>query len=235
MGRSYVKGCLLFLAVMATAWCKAQHDTTLRYPGPEDYKNARVFTFVEQNPQFPGGDATLMKFLKDNIKYPDYERLLNIQGKVLLRFVVAEDGSVADVVVTRSVSKGLDEESIRVVKLLPKFKPGTQQGKPVRVYFNLPVVYRLTGEDYFTAGMENLARYDKDFATAVTALRNRDFATAINIFAREARKYNNGNIYDLLWVCYKETGDKKSMCAALKKAIKFGHPEEQGSLERLCW
>jgi len=103
----------------------------------------KIFTFVEQNPQFPGGDGELMKFLQKNIQYPQMERDNDIQGKVLLRFVVMEDGSVADVQVVRAVSPGLDKEAVRVVKMLPKFTPGKQQGKPVRVYFNLPVVFRL--------------------------------------------------------------------------------------------
>ena len=71
------------------------------------------------------------------------ERDNDIQGKVLLRFVVMEDGSVQDVNVVRSVSSGLDKEAVRVVRTLPKFKPGKQQGKAVRVYFNLPVVFKL--------------------------------------------------------------------------------------------
>ena len=103
----------------------------------------KIFTFVEQNPQFPGGDGELMKFLQKNIQYPQMERDNDIQGKVLLRFVVMEDGSVSDVQVIRAVSPGLDKEAVRVVKMLPKFAPGKQQGKPVRVYFNLPVVFRL--------------------------------------------------------------------------------------------
>ena len=103
----------------------------------------KIFSFVEQNPEFPGGDVELIKFLQKNIQYPQMERDNDIQGKVLLRFVVREDGSVSDVTVARSVSPGLDKEAVRVVKLLPKFKPGKQQGKAVPVYFNLPVVFKL--------------------------------------------------------------------------------------------
>ena len=103
----------------------------------------KVFTFVEQPPTFPGGDEELMKFLRKNINYPQMERDNDIQGKVLLRFVVLEDGSVSEVQVLRPVSPGLDKEAMRVVKMLPKFNPGKQQGKAVKVYFNLPVVFRL--------------------------------------------------------------------------------------------
>lgn len=103
----------------------------------------KVFTFVEQMPEFPGGDAELIKFLQKNIVYPQMERDNDIQGKVLIRFVVGEDGSVSDVSVVRGVSSGLDKEAQRVVKMLPKFKPGKQQGKAVKVYYNLPVVFKL--------------------------------------------------------------------------------------------
>jgi protein TonB len=71
------------------------------------------------------------------------ERDNDIQGKVIIKFVVMEDGSVADVTVARGVSPGIDKEAVRVVKMLPKFQPGKQQGKAVRVYFNLPVQFKL--------------------------------------------------------------------------------------------
>ena len=103
----------------------------------------KIFTFVEQPAEFPGGDGELMKFLQKNIQYPQMERDNDIQGKVLLRFVVMEDGAVQDVTVLRGASPGLDKEAVRVVKTLPKFKPGKQQGKAVRVYFNLPVIFKL--------------------------------------------------------------------------------------------
>lgn len=133
--------CLIILLVSLTSGF-AQPDVT---DGPP--ANAQVFTFVEQMPEFPGGDAELIKFLVQNIRYPKYELDHDIQGKVLVKFVVADDGSIRDVTVARGVSPGLDAEAVRVVKMLPKFKPGTQQGKPVSVYFNLPIVFKLAGPD----------------------------------------------------------------------------------------
>jgi TonB family protein len=112
-------------------------------PADSLISNDGKFTFVEQNPEFPGGDAALMAFLATHIKYPVMERDNDIQGKVLLRFAVDEEGAVGDINIVRGVSPGLDSEAVRLVKLLPKFKPGLQQGKPVKVYFNLPVGFRL--------------------------------------------------------------------------------------------
>jgi protein TonB len=103
----------------------------------------KVFQFVEQMPEFPGGDVELMKFIQKNVQYPQMERDNDIQGRVILKFVVMEDGGVSDVSVARSVSPGLDKEAVRVVKMLPKFKPGKQQGKAVRVYYSLPVLFKL--------------------------------------------------------------------------------------------
>src|ERR1043165_2202162 len=104
--------------------------------------SAGVYTFVEINPEYPGGDAGLIKFLQKNVRYPQMERDNNIQGKVLVRFVINEDGSVGDIRVSQPVSPGLDREAIRVVKML-QFQPAIMKGKRVKVYFNLPVVFKL--------------------------------------------------------------------------------------------
>ena len=105
----------------------------------------KVFRSVEQMPQFPGGDAALMKFLSSHINYPPMAAEKNVQGKVTLQFVVEKDGRVGEVNVVRSVDKDLDNEAIRVVKLLPKFTPGRQNGQPVRVWYTLPVSFKLQG------------------------------------------------------------------------------------------
>ena len=105
----------------------------------------KVFQSVEQMPQFPGGDAALMKFLSSHINYPPMAAENNVQGKVVLQFVVEKDGKVGEVKLARSVDKDLDKEAIRVVKLLPKFTPGRQNGQPVRVWYTLPVQFKLQG------------------------------------------------------------------------------------------
>lgn len=107
-------------------------------PPEEDTK---VYTVVEQNPVFPGGDAALLKYVNSHIKYPEIARDQEIQGVVTLRFVVLEDGRVGEVQVVKSLESHCDAEAIRVIKSLPRFTPGKQQGKPVRVWFTLPVRY----------------------------------------------------------------------------------------------
>ena len=103
-----------------------------------------IFQVVEAMPEFPGGTAELMKWLQKNIKYPSIAAENGVQGRVIVQFVVNKDGAIVDPVVLLSVDPYLDKEAIRVVKSMPKWKPGEQRGKPVRVKFTLPVMFKLT-------------------------------------------------------------------------------------------
>jgi protein TonB len=100
-----------------------------------------IYTIVEQNPECPGGDAALMKFLTKNIQYPVLANNDDFCGKILMRFVIDTDGSVINPQIIRSCGPTFDKELLRVINLLPKFKPGYQNGKAVKVYFNLPIVF----------------------------------------------------------------------------------------------
>ena len=109
----------------------------------EPEKEEEIFQVVEAMPEFPGGMAELMKYLQKSIKYPSISQENGVQGRVIVQFVVNKDGSIVDPVVIRSVDPYLDKEALRVVKAMPKWKPGEQRGKTVRVKFTLPVQFRL--------------------------------------------------------------------------------------------
>ena len=102
-----------------------------------------IFQVVEQQPEFPGGMAELMKYLQKNLRYPQICKEQRVQGRVILQFVVNADSTITDVNVIKSVNPHLDEEAVRVVKAMPKWNPGKQRGEPVRVRFTLPVTFRL--------------------------------------------------------------------------------------------
>lgn len=104
---------------------------------------AEIFTVVEEQPGYPGGEEARIAYLQQNIKYPEEAKELGIQGKVFVTFVVEVDGSITDVRVLRGIGGGCDEEAIRVVKSMPKWVPGKQRGVPVRVQFNLPIKFTL--------------------------------------------------------------------------------------------
>ena len=104
-----------------------------------------IYTRVEEFPSFPGGEKAMMQWLSDNIQYPALAHKESIQGRVIVRFVVAEDGSIEDAAVMRSLHPVCDEAALRVVKMMPKWIPGKQDGKPVSVYYTLPIVFKLDG------------------------------------------------------------------------------------------
>ncbi|MBR6601600.1 MAG: TonB family protein [Bacteroidaceae bacterium] len=119
------------------------------YPVPEPKTSSskgdegEVFYIVEQAPEFPGGMGELMKFLQRNVKYPTAAQQAGIQGKVVVEFTVKKDGSVADIKVIRSVNPELDAEAMRVISVMPKWKPGEQRGTPVDARFDLPINFHL--------------------------------------------------------------------------------------------
>lgn len=115
----------------------------IEYDEEEDVEEEEIFMVVEDKPQFPGGEKKLMQFLRDNIEYPERARDNNIQGTVIVKFVVTETGKVAMAEVMRGVHPDLDKEALRVVRSMPSWKPGRQAGKAVKVYYMLPITFRL--------------------------------------------------------------------------------------------
>jgi periplasmic protein TonB len=114
-------------------------------PLTEASKKEEIHTRVEQMPQFGSGERELLEYLAKNIKYPTIARENAIQGTVVIQFVVDKDGSVTEPTVVREVGGGCDEEAIRVIKTMPRWIPGKQQGKPVKVRYTLPVKFKLEG------------------------------------------------------------------------------------------
>lgn len=112
-------------------------------PAPKSEVSTKVFDVVEEMPSFPGGQGALMSYLASNIKYPVVAQENGVQGRVIVSFVVERDGSISDVRVARSVDPSLDREAQRVVKSMPRWKPGKQNGSAVRVKYTVPVVFRL--------------------------------------------------------------------------------------------
>lgn len=103
----------------------------------------QIFTIVEQMPSFPGGEQEMMKFIGSNLRYPVVAQESGIQGRVTVRFVVTKEGNIDQVEVVRGIDPSCDREAMRVVKSMPKWTPGRQNGKSVPVYFTLPILFRL--------------------------------------------------------------------------------------------
>ncbi len=109
----------------------------------EEIVEAEIFKVVEEMPEFPGGSAKLMEYIQKNIKYPMMARESDIQGRVFVNFVVEPDGSISNVAVLRGIGGGCDEEAVRVVNSMPKWKPGKQRGSAVRCAYTVPIIFKL--------------------------------------------------------------------------------------------
>ena len=118
-------------------------SVTVKADRSEKETERKVFDVVEQMPAYPGGLAELMKYLSMNVHYPEAAEKAGTQGRVLVKFIVEEDGTISDAKVVRKVSDELDAEALRVVSAMPKWTPGRQNGQPVRVNYTMPVTFRL--------------------------------------------------------------------------------------------
>ncbi len=124
-----------------------QEQVVVKEPEPEvKPKEEEIFVAVEQMAEFPGGQAALMKWLSQNIRYPEAAQQNDIQGRVVVKFVVEKDGSIGQATIAKGVDKDLDREALRVVKKMPKWQPGKNNGVAVRSYFNLPVIFKLQNQ-----------------------------------------------------------------------------------------
>ena len=121
---------------------ESSEDTKSQNLSADDYHDG-VFELVEQNPSFPGGEAELMKWLQKNLRYPSHAMENGIQGRVMVQFVINKDGSIVEPSILRSADMFLDAEALRVVLSMPKWTPGKQKGKAVRVRYTLPLTFRL--------------------------------------------------------------------------------------------
>lgn len=127
---------------------KAVHEqVVVKEPEPEvKHKEEEIFVAVEQQAEFPGGQAALMKWLSQNVRYPETAQQNDVQGRVIVKFVVEKDGSIGTATILKGVDKDLDREALRVVKKMPRWQPGKNNGVAVRSYFNLPVVFKLQNQ-----------------------------------------------------------------------------------------
>lgn len=122
----------LFFAICCSAQSSNSSDNT-------------VFTIVEKQPEFPGGFQALRNYLIKNVQYPPAANAAKVSGRVVVSFIVERDGHLTDPTVLKGLGFGCDEEAIRLINLMPRWTPGTQSGKPIRVKYNLPVLF---GTDY---------------------------------------------------------------------------------------
>jgi TonB family protein len=122
---------------------KHRDDSENTPPNYVIQNNEKLYYYVEQQPQFPGGESKLMDFIANNLRYPEIDMRKGVQGKVIVQFIIDKSGEVRDPKILRSVSPTIDAEAIRMVNLLPDFVPGRQNGEAVSVKYILPISFKL--------------------------------------------------------------------------------------------
>ena len=143
MKQTFSRILILLCAVAWSLGAQAQRSIDLVNDN-YDASNDEVFHSSGHMPSFPGGDGALMRFINDNLKYPPEALKNRIEGKVIVQFVVTKTGKVEKVKVARAVNKELDQEAVRLIKMLPDFSPGRNaMGEPVNVWYTLPVIFKL--------------------------------------------------------------------------------------------
>mgnify|MGYP000003541414 CR=1 FL=1 len=132
-----------FYALSSNSYEEANEITFDKIEADSIQKNNNIYEAVEQMPYFPGGESEMMKFIRENIQYPASTKEYGIQGRVILRFVVTETGTIENITVLRSLDPACDKEAIRLLKSMPKWIPGKQNDEIVSVYYTLPIAFKL--------------------------------------------------------------------------------------------
>ena len=132
---------VLTVMFMSSSYIYAQEPSKANQQQPDTNIGKEVFTIVEVMPEYPGGENARQLYLTQNIQYPVKAKENNIQGTVYVNFIVEKDGSLSNFKILKGIGSGCDEEVVRVMKNMPKWKPGTQRGQPVRVLINFPVKF----------------------------------------------------------------------------------------------
>lgn len=198
-----------------------------------------VYNVPEQLPEFIGGESELQNFLRQNIKYPSYEKDHDIQGRVMVKFVIDTNGKVLSPRILKGVSPGLNNESLRVVSTLPDFKPGRINGEKVNSYFNIPIAYKINDgqevkkleKDVYDAKILN----DPNYADAYSAYSKADYKTAIKYYNKVIKEYpNNFEGYLCVALGWQKLGDKSKACKMFYEAIKRGSKDAVKEMQNNC-
>ena len=186
-----MKKILCTIALLSLTATVYSQTGTLSEPVPEVNEDEKIFTSVEQMPEFPGGNNSISAYLAKNIRYPEEARKASVQGRVVIQFVVNKEGEIAKAKVVRDIGGGCGKEAMRVVMAMPKWKPGKQNGKAVNVYYTLPVKFFLE-EDEAVAPVAVVAPQPGGSPGEASYSRTQvdpEFPGDVNAFLRKNLKY----------------------------------------------
>lgn len=182
-----------------------------------EVNDSTVFMVTEVMPEFPGGQQGLMQFLAKNIKYPEIAYKNGTQGRVIVGFVVRSDGSISNIEVKRGVDKYLDEEALRVMAAMPKWKPGTQRGKAVNVQYTVPVMFRLSGGSESTQPAQPVQPKETPEPVAI-----KEFEEVVVVgYGSNEKAPDNGKVFKVVDEMPKFPGGQQGLMTYLARSIKY--------------
>lgn len=205
--------------------------------------NDTIYQVVENMPEYPGGQKTMFSYIAGNLKYPPAAKANGISGKVFINFIVDKTGNVTEITVIRKVHPILDEEALRVVKSMPKWTPGTHNGRPVAVSYNLPLNFVLIGnskqvnENPFTPIIEKdlPAKAESNYKKGMKALKKKNYNKAIEYFSLAINDFPNyRNALFNRAFAYQKTNNLDNACKDWKKCNELGVMEAPDKVAKNC-
>jgi TonB family protein len=213
-----MKKILTLILFLVSCYSYGQQDS-INQEYPDTGKTHKVIDM----PQFPGGEAGVLQFLKENIKYPDDAKWNEIEGTVRISFYVDTLGNISDIKVLKSIYPSLDSEAVKAVRMMPQWKPGTINGKKARTLYTLPVGFSL--RDGTTT----------DFLEGVNYFKDGKYEKAIKYFTKSIKadkklldSYHNRGL------CYHQMGNDEEACKDWNEAKKYGDKKIDAALEKYC-
>jgi protein TonB len=207
---------ILFILTIVIFTCGYSQDLSTVIDDTVSY-NPIIFDVVEMMPQFPGGDGARIMYLNQNIHYPRDARENGIQGRVLITFVVEEDGRISNVTLIKGIGGGCDEEALNLVKNMPNWIPGQQKGKNVRVQFNMPIEFRING-------LSSVPKWDDSYEKGNVFFDQQKYKKAIVRYSKSIKK--KGSFYKESYLnrgfCKYHLGDIDGATEDIHKAIELG-------------
>ena len=226
---SMIKNSWVFMLLVLSIRTIAQSDSVKEAP----------FTLVEKMPRFPGGEEAMMQFVQKNIQYPQTAKELGIQGTSYITFIIEKDGDINDAKVLRGIPCGadLDYEAVRIIKSMPLWEPGTQNGRQVRVQFNLPIRFTLHNAPYYDcAHSQQIGKQvTEHYNAGVTYSENKEYEKAIIEFTKVLKLYPTD--IDALYnrgVMYMKTEKKEEACNDWNKIKSLGHSDADDLINKYC-
>ncbi|HPE57776.1 MAG TPA: TonB family protein [Bacteroidales bacterium] len=199
--------CLIIISVFgfSTAFSQQADTIILDTYHHQIIEDSTIFAVVQKMPQFPGGDDARFKYIAENITYPPEALNKGIEGRVFVTFIVEKDGSISNIKTLRGIGSGCDEEAMRIVSNMPRWEPGTQRGKPVRVQFNMPILFQISGNktqpfnsSNYDTGLKflNSEAYKEAIDAFSLSIKSADEHQKEAYFMRAVANYQLGNYYE---------------------------------------